>query len=141
MNGFTVCDVWWNHQHETQLWKILWDFTFVTNLSLHHNQPDITSVLKDKQEVFLIDITVPGVCRSAQNSVEKCEKYMDLKIQIGNCWRSATSIAPIIAGALGSIPKDPCSLNKLCLPFKVIRTLQQSVLYSTAHILRRYLSV
>ena len=92
--------------------------------------------------MFLIDIAVPGDYRIAQKSVEKCEKYVDSKIQIGKCWRLATYIVPIIVGALGSIPKDlASSLNKLCLPSKVIRTLQQSVLYSTAHILRRYLSV
>ena len=70
-------------------------------------------------------------------SVEKREKDVDLKIQIGKCWRSATSIVPIIVGA----PTVASSLNKLYLPSKVIRTLQQSVLYNTAHILRRYLSV
>jgi len=143
MNDFTVCDIWWNHQPEAvcenQHSKILWDFTLVMDLSLCHDWPDITYALKDKQKVFFIDIAVPGDCRIAQKSVEKCEKYVDLKIQ---CWRSATSIVPIIVGALGSIPKDlASSLNKLCLPSKVIRTLQQSVLHSTAHILRRYFSV
>jgi len=108
MNGFTVCDVWWNHQPEAdcenQHCKILWDFTLVTDLSLCHDWPDFTYVLKDKQEVFLIDITAPGDRRIAQKSEEKREKYVDSKIQIGKCWRSATSIVPIIVGALGSIP-------------------------------------
>jgi len=113
----------------------------VTDLSLRRDQPDITYVLKDKQEVFLINITVPGDYRIAQRSLEKREKYVDLKIQIGKYWRSATSIVPIIVGALGSIPNNlASSLNKLCLPSKVIRTLKQSVLCTTAHILRRYLS-
>ena len=63
--------------------------------------------------MFLIDIAVPGDRRIAQKSVEKCEKHVDLKIQIGKCWRSATSVVPIIVGALGSIPKDlASSLNK-----------------------------
>jgi len=70
INGFTVCDVWWNHQPEAvcenQHCKILWDFSLVT---LGHDRPDITYVLKDKQKVFLIDIAVPGDCRIAQKSV------------------------------------------------------------------------
>ena len=45
--------------------KILWIFTRVTDLSLRRDRPDITYVLKDKQEVVLIDITVPGDCRIA----------------------------------------------------------------------------
>ena len=79
MNGFTVCNVRWNHQPEAvcenQYCKILWNFTLVTDLSLCHDWPDITYVLKGKQlEVFLIDIAVPGDRRLAQKSVEKCEK-------------------------------------------------------------------
>ena len=75
MNGFTACNVRWNHQPEAvcknQHCKILWDFTLVTDLSLRHDWPDITYVLKDKQqEVFLIDIAVPGDCRIAQVSGE-----------------------------------------------------------------------
>ena len=33
--------------------------------------------------------------------MEKREKYVDLKIQISKCWRSATFVIPIIVGALG----------------------------------------
>jgi len=50
----------------------------VTDLLLRHDRPDITYVFKDKQEVFLINIAVPGDCRIAQKSEEKCEKYLDL---------------------------------------------------------------
>ena len=39
----------------------------MTDLSLSHTWPDITYMLKDKQEVLLIDIAVPGDCRIAQN--------------------------------------------------------------------------
>ena len=89
MDGFTVCDVWWNHQREAvcknQHCKILWDFTLVTDLLLHLDRMDITYVLKDKREVFVIDIAVPGDCRIAKKSVEKLEKHVDLKIQIGKC--------------------------------------------------------
>jgi len=55
----------------------------VTDLLLRHGWPDITYVYK--QEVFRIDIAVPGDCTIVQMSVEKREKYVDLKIQIGKC--------------------------------------------------------
>ena len=146
MNGFIVSDVWWKHLPEAVCendhCKLLWDFTLVTDLLLPHNRPDITYVLKNTQEVFLIDIAVPGDSRMAQKSVEKREKYVDLKIQIGKCWKKNTFVIPIIVGALGSTPKDLASnLTRLSVPTKMIRTLQQSVLYSTAHILRRYLNI
>jgi len=40
--------------------KPLWDFSLVTDASLQHNRPDITMVLKHTNEVYLIDIAIPG---------------------------------------------------------------------------------
>jgi len=42
----------------------------------------------------------------AQKSVKKIDKYTDLKIQIGRCWKLKLSVIPIIIGALVSVPKD-----------------------------------
>ena len=48
----------------------------------------------------------------------------------------------IIVGALGSTPKDLASyLSRLSITTSTSKTLQQSILYSTAHIFRRYLSI
>ena len=105
MNGFAVCDVWWKHLPlavcENEYCKLLWG---CTDLSLLHNRPDTIFVVKSTQEVFLIDVALPGDSRIAQKSVEKREKYVDLKIQIGRYWKKSTSIVPVIVGALGFVP-------------------------------------
>ena len=95
--------------------KLLWDFTIVTGSSLQHNHPDITMVLKQTNEVYLLDIAISGDSRL---SLEKQTKYVDLKIEVARVWkcRKAT-IIPIIVGALSSIPKDLSShLEKVHLP-------------------------
>ena len=76
----------------------------MTDLSLHHDWPDITYDLKDKQEI--IDIAVPGDCRIEQKSVEKREKYVDFSgwqvLEVSHfccpyyCWNT------------GFYPKGPC---------------------------------
>jgi len=111
---------------ENDTCKLLWDFTLVAESPLPHNRPDITYVHKDKKEVYLIDIAVPGDTRIAQKAIEKRDKYVDLKIQIGKCW---------ILKELSS------NLNSLSLHTSIIRTAQQSVLCSSTHILRRHLSI
>jgi len=67
------------------LCKLICDFTLVAELPIPHNRPDITYVLKDKIEVYLIDVAVPGDTRIAQKAIEKHDRYVDLKIQIGRC--------------------------------------------------------
>ena len=89
----------------------------------------------------MTDIAAPGDTRMAPKSVEKLDKYVDLKIQIGRCWKLRSFVVRIIIGALGSIPKDLSSnLNRLSLHTSIIRTVQLSVL-NTTYILRRYLSM
>jgi len=48
---------WWKHVPtavlETHDFKLLWDFTIVTNAAIHHNRPDVTLVRKSSNEVFL----------------------------------------------------------------------------------------
>jgi len=72
---FPVSNVWWLHLPdavcENDNCKLLWDFILVTESPLPHNRPDITYVLKKEQEVYLIDIAIPGDTRITQKSVEK----------------------------------------------------------------------
>ena len=56
-------------------------------------------------------------------------------------WDKESLIAPIIIGALGSIPNDlECNLEKLGISDNVV-TLQKSVLLGTANIIRKVLSI
>ena len=54
----------------------------VTDTSLQHNCPEITMLLKETNEVYLIDIAIPGESTLSQKAVEKQTKYLDLKIEI-----------------------------------------------------------
>jgi len=145
--GFPVQDNWWKHSPsrvcENGSYKLLWDFSIVTDASLQHNRPDITMVFKHTNEVCLIDIAVPGDSRLSQKVIEKQTKYLELKIELTRVWRcKKVCIIPIVIGALGSIPKDLSSqLKKLQLPSSLIQSFQKTVLYSTASLLRRYLSL
>ena len=75
-------------------------------------------VLKQTNEVYLIDIAISGDSRPSQKAVEKRTKYVDLKIKITGVWKcKKIFIFPIIVGALGSVPKDlSVQLKKLQLP-------------------------
>ena len=64
--------------------KLLWDFTVITDSSLQHNHPDITMVLKQTNEVYLLDISIPGDSRL---SLEKQTKYVGLKIEVAGVWK------------------------------------------------------
>ena len=59
--------------------KLLWDFSIVSDVSFQHNRPDNTFVLKQSNEVFLIDIAIPGDSRLSHKCTEKHAKYVDLK--------------------------------------------------------------
>ena len=39
--------------------KLLWDFTLITDHRLPHNRPDLMLVLKNQKKVFLIDVAIP----------------------------------------------------------------------------------
>jgi len=64
-------------------------------------------VRKTSNEVYLIDVAIPGESRISQKTVEKHTKYVDLKIEVSRLWRAKKAfVVPIIIGALGSIPTD-----------------------------------
>ena len=55
--------------------KILWDLKIQTHKHLAHSIPDITVV--EKEQVWLIDVPIPGDSRINQKEVEKITKYQD----------------------------------------------------------------
>ena len=128
---------------DTNDFKLLWDFTIISDSAIYHNRPDITLVRKPSNEVFLIDVAIPGESRIAQKGIEKLTKYVDLKIEVSRLWRSRkVSVIPIIVGALGSIPIDlPRYLEMIELPLYLMSTFQSTVLHRTTSILRRYMNI
>ena len=81
--------------------------------------------------MYLNNIVVPVDTRIAQKAIKMCDKYVDLKIQIGRCRNLKSFVYPIIIGALGSVPKELTSnLNSFSLHTSINRTFQQSVLHT-----------
>ena len=72
---------------------------------------------------------------------EKCSKYKDLEIDIAKMWKIKTKTIPVIVGALGMFKKKTQKhVNEIPgnLPLAEIHKI---VLNSTAHVLRRTLSL
>ena len=69
--------------------KLLWDFTIVTDSAISHDCPDITLVRESSNEVFLFDVAIPGESRiAAQKGVKKLTKYVDHKIKVTKLWKA-----------------------------------------------------
>jgi len=126
----------------SQSCKLLWDHTIVTDRRLPHNQPDITLVLLNEKKAFLVDVAIPGDSRLYSKVLEKQTKYTDLKIEVQKLWNVSCQIVPIVVGILGSIPQSLTEcLATISLQAVLVRTIQKSVLLSSVHLIRRYLSV
>ena len=131
-------EVWWRYSPprvcENSECKLLWNSSIVSDVSLQHSHPDITFVLNQSNEVFLIDIAIPGDSRLSHKYTEKHTKYVDLKIEVVRMWNSEkVAVVPVIVGTLGSISVSLfTSLEKLSFPSSLVSTFQKSVFYSTA---------
>ena len=112
-----------------------------TDRTITANRPDI--VLKNKKDItcLLIDMTVPLDANTSVKTTEKLNKYKDLEIKVERMWGLKTTTVPVVIGALGTIKKGienyinniPGNIN--------IHELQKITLLSTAHLLRRVLSI
>ena len=114
----------------------MWDFTIVTDSVIHHDIPDIVLTRKTSNEIFMIDVAIPGESRISQKTVEKLTKYVDLKIEVSRLWKSKkVFVVPIIIGALGSVSIDlPSYMESLNLPFYLIAIFQRTGPFRTSSI-------
>ena len=143
--GIEVKDRWYEHEPTTLTEKnnitILWNMPIHTDRTIAANRPDI--VLKNKKDktCLLIDMTVPLDDNTSVKTTEKLNKYKDLEIEVERMWGLKTTTIPVVIGALGTIKKVIENyINKL--PGNInIHELQKITLLSTAHLLRRVLSI
>lgn len=120
---------------------ILWDFPVRTDRTIQANRPDI--IIKDfgNNSCLLIDMSVPCDKNVSVKEFDKLSKYKDLEIEIQKMWNLKTITVPIIVGALGMIKKGTQKhLDKVPGGHK-LSDIQKIVLNSTAHILRKTLSM
>ena len=80
--------------------------------------------------------------RISQKISEKRQRYSDLKIEIQKMWTVRASVAPVIIGSLGSVPKGlKDQLQTLQIYHaNLIPKMQKTVLLSSCHILRRFVT-
>ena len=106
--------------------SILWDFSVNTDRTTQANRPDITINDFKEQTCLLIDMNILNDQNIAVKEFDKLSKYKDLEIEICRMWNLKATTVPVIVGALGMTKKG---------------LIQQIVLTSTAHILRKTLSI
>ena len=90
--GCQVRSPWWRHT-PTTVWendeyKVLWDFKIVTDSVICHDRPDIVLMHKTSNEIFMVDVAIPGESCISQKTVVKLTKYVDLKIEVSRLWKT-----------------------------------------------------
>ena len=136
---------WYEHKPEpvveTKIATILWDFPINTDRTIKANRPDI--VVKDHKQntCLLIDPSVPSDNNISAKEFDKLAKYTDLKIEIEKMWELKTTIVPVIIGALGMVKKGVDKYLNMIPGNPSLTEVQKIVLTSTAHTLRRVLSM
>ena len=143
--GAPHAKTWYEHKPqpvvETKNATILWDFSINTDRTIKANRPDI--VVKDHKEetCLLIDMSVPTDKNISAKEFDKKAKYFDLKLEIEKSWQLKTSVIPIVVGALGMITKNLKKYLSQIPGNPCFKEIQKIVLTSTAHTLRRVLSM
>ena len=72
---------------------------------------------------------------------EELSKYKDLQIKVERMWQLKTSITPIVVGALGLVRKGTVKHLEKIPGKQNLAEMPKIVLTSTAHILRKVLSM
>ena len=72
---------------------------------------------------------------------EKLSKYKDLEIEVEKLWHMKTVTIPVVIGALGMIKKDTEKHLEKIPESPNLGEMQKIALKSTAHILRKTLSM
>ena len=120
---------------------ILWDFLIRTDRTIQVNRPDIVIKHNQNKTCQLIDVSVPSDSNISVKEFEKLSKYKDLKIEIAKMWKMKTKTIPAIVGALGMIKKRIQKYFNEIPGNLSLAQIQKIMFNSTAHILRRTLSL
>ena len=120
---------------------ILWDFLIRTDRTIQVNRPDIVIKHNQNKTCQLIDVSVPSDSNISVKEFEKLSKYKDLKIEIAKMWKMKTKTIPAIVGALGMIKKRIQKYSNEIPGNLSLAQIQKIMFNSTAHILRRTLSL
>ena len=89
----------------------------------------------------MMDVAVPSDQNISLKEFQKLSKYKDLEIEVTNMWEFKTNIIPVVIGALGMIKKGTQNFIDQIPGKPSLQEIQKIVLTSTAHILRKDLSI
>ena len=132
--GFPVVRDWWKHNprpvEKSDCVKILWDFTVITDRTIHANCPDLILLLKEERHAFLVDFSYPFDSNVVSKEAEKVDKYQDLLTEIQRLWHVKADVINC-----NSYWCPWCSEPQLTITLKLC-VLQKSVLLQTAGLLR-----
>ena len=138
-------DRWYEHKPipviETANVTILWDFSIRTDRTIQANRPDIVVREKKSETCLLIEVSVPSDANISVKEFEKIRKYKDLEIEIRKMWNKNAKTIPVIVGALGMIKKETNTYIDQIPGGVSLAEVQKIALNSTAHILRKTLSL
>jgi hypothetical protein len=85
---------------------------------------------------MIIDVALPGDRNMIKKEAEKILKYKDLTIEIQRMWM----VIPVIIGATGTISKSFRKYLSNVPGIHEVKELQKTVIFGTAHMLRKVLS-
>ena len=94
---------------------------------------------KNSKKTQVVDFAVPADHRIEVSQQRKIENFQDLKRELQKLWNLKISMAPVVIGALGTIPK---SLEKHRNELNVeinISQMQTTILLNSARITRKVL--
>ena len=134
---------WYEHKPqgfvETGSATILWDFSIHTGRTIQANKPDIN--IKDHKEKTckLIDFTFLMDINISAKEFEKLSKY--LQIEVERMSQLKTSIIPITVAVLGLLKKETAKNLQNFSGKQNLAKINKILLTSTAHILRKALSI
>ena len=138
--NFEAGDKWYEHEPESVLenedYKILWNFSILTDYVIEAWRPDLVVVDKKERSCKIIDFTVPGVSRIEEKEKDKIEKYQELGRELQKIWNVKGTIIPLVAGSLGTILKQFGNRLKQIGITLGTAQVQKTVLLATTKILR-----
>ena len=109
---FHYTNKWYIHNPESAIenetLKFLWDFEIQTDRLISARQLDFIIVNKrqnKRENLLIVDFTVPADHRVKLNESENKNKYLDLTRELKKLLNMKVAVIPIVIGAVGTVTK------------------------------------
>ena len=89
----------------------------------------------------MLDVAVPADKNISLKEFQKLSKYEDLETEVTKMWKLKTKTIPVVIKSLGMIKKGTLNFIDQISGKPSLQEMQKIVLTSTAHILRKVLSM